>query len=73
MRAFNFSPGPAALPDSVLEQARDELLDYQGKGLSIMEMSHRSKEFMAVADSAEADLRELLGIGGGDHPLFVRE
>ena len=71
MRAFNFSPGPAALPDSVLEEARDELLDYQGKGLSIMEMSHRSKEFMEVAAGAEADLRELLGIGDDYHVLFL--
>ena len=72
MRAFNFSPGPAALPDSVLEAARDELLDYRGKGLSIMEMSHRSKEFMAVAEGAEADLRELLGIDDDYHVLFLQ-
>ncbi|MDE0177749.1 MAG: 3-phosphoserine/phosphohydroxythreonine transaminase [Gammaproteobacteria bacterium] len=72
MRAFNFSPGPAALPDSVLEQARDELLDYRGKGLSVMEMSHRSKEFMEIAEGAEADLRELLGIGDDYHVLFLQ-
>ena len=72
MRAYNFSPGPAALPDSVLEQARDELLDYQGKGLSVMEMSHRSKEFMAIAEGAEADLRELLGITDDYHVLFLQ-
>ena len=72
MRAFNFSPGPAALPDSVLEQARDELLDYRGKGLSIMEMSHRSKEFVEIAEGAEADLRELLGIGEDYHVLFLQ-
>ena len=72
MRAFNFSPGPAALPDSVLEQARDELLDYRGKGLSVMEMSHRSKEFMAIAEGAETDLRELLGIGDDYHVLFLQ-
>ena len=72
MRAFNFSPGPAALPDSVLEQARDELLDYQGKGLSVMEMSHRSKEFMEIAEGAEADLRELLGIDDDYHVLFLQ-
>jgi len=71
MRAFNFSPGPAALPDSVLEQARDELLDYQGKGLSVMEMSHRSKEFVEIAEGAEADLRQLLGIGDDYHVLFL--
>ena len=72
MRAFNFSPGPAALPDSVLEQARDELLDYRGKGLSIMEMSHRSKEFVEIAEGAEADLRQLLGIGDDYHVLFLQ-
>lgn len=70
MRAFNFSPGPAALPDSVLEQARDELLDYRGKGLSVMEMSHRSKEFTEIAEGAEADLRELLGVGDDYYVLF---
>ena len=72
MRAFNFSPGPAALPDSVLEQARDELLDYRGKGLSVMEMSHRSREFMEIAEGAEADLRELLGIGDDYHVLSLQ-
>ena len=60
------------MPDSVLEQARDELLDYQGKGLSVMEMSHRSKEFMAIAEGAEADLRELLGITDDYHVLFLQ-
>ena len=60
------------MPDSVLEQARGELLDYQGKGLSVMEMSHRSKEFMAIAEGAEADLRELLGITDDYHVLFLQ-
>ena len=72
MRAFNFSPGPAALPAPVLERARDELLDYQGRGLSVMEMSHRSKEFVAIAESAEADLRELLRIDDDYHVLFLQ-
>ena len=72
MRAFNFSPGPAALPAPVLEQARDELLDYQGRGLSVMEMSHRSKEFVDIAESAEADLRELLRIDDDYHVLFLQ-
>lgn len=72
MRAFNFSPGPAALPASVLEQARDELLDYRGKGVSVMEMSHRSKEFMEIAQGAESDLRELLDIGDDYHVLFLQ-
>ena len=71
MRAFNFSPGPAALPDAVLTQARAELLDYQGRGLSVMEMSHRSKEFIAIAEGAEADLRALLDVGDDYHVLFL--
>ena len=72
MRAFNFSAGPAALPDAVLEQARDELLDYQGRGLSVMEMSHRSPEFIAIAEAAEADLRDLLAIGDDYEVLFLQ-
>ena len=71
MRARNFSPGPAALPTAVLEQARRELLDYQGRGLSVMEMSHRSAEFIEIAERAEADLRALLGIGDDYHVLFL--
>ena len=71
-RAFNFSAGPAALPDAVLEQARAELLDYQGQGFSVLEMSHRSKEFLAIAETAEADLRELLAIGDDYHVLFLQ-
>ncbi len=61
-RPFNFSPGPAALPQEVLEQAREELLDYQGTGMSVMEMSHRGSAFMQLAERAEADFRELLQI-----------
>ena len=72
MRAFNFSPGPAALPHVVLMQARAEMLDYQGRGLSVMEMSHRSKEFIDIAERAEADLRELLAIGSDYHVLFLQ-
>ena len=71
-RAYNFSPGPAALPESVLECARAEMLDYQGRGLSIMEMSHRSAEFVEVAARAEADFRELLGIGDDYAVLFLQ-
>ena len=56
MRAYNFCAGPAALPTAVLEKAQAELLDWHGKGLSIMEMSHRSKDYVAVAEKAEADL-----------------
>ena len=72
MRACNFSAGPAALPDAVLEQAGAELLDYQGRGLSVMEMSHRSKEFVAIAEAAEADLRDLLAIDDDYHVLFLQ-
>ena len=61
-RVFNFSAGPAALPQPVLEQAQQELLDWQGSGTSVMEISHRGKEFMSIAQQAEADLRELMDI-----------
>ena len=71
-RAYNFSPGPAALPVAVLERARTELLDYQGRGLSVMEMSHRSAEFIDIAESAEANLRALLDIGEDYHVLFLQ-
>ena len=60
-RVINFSAGPAALPLEVLEQAKAEIPDWQGSGMSVMEISHRSKAFIAVAEQAEADLRELLG------------
>ena len=71
MRVFNFSAGPAVLPLPVLEQVRDELVDWQG-GVSVMEISHRSKAFMAIAERAEADLRELLGIPRNYKVLFVQ-
>lgn len=71
-RAFNFCAGPAALPEQVLQQAREELLDWQGTGMSIMEMSHRSKEYVAIAESAEQDLRDLLGIGDDYAVLFLQ-
>ena len=71
MRVYNFSAGPAALPLPVLEQARDELLDWQG-GASVMEVSHRSRAFMAVAERAEADLRELLAIPSNYRVLFMQ-
>lgn len=71
VRVFNFSAGPAALPLPVLEQARDELVDWQG-GMSVMEISHRSKAFIAVAERAEADLRELLAIPSGYQVLFMQ-
>jgi phosphoserine aminotransferase len=71
-RVHNFSAGPAALPLEVLETARDEMLDYRGSGMSVMEMSHRSKEFIAVAEQAEADLRELLAVPDDYHVLFLQ-
>ncbi|NKB99691.1 MAG: 3-phosphoserine/phosphohydroxythreonine transaminase [Pseudomonadales bacterium] len=72
MRSYNFSAGPAALPEPVLEQAREELLDYRGTGMSVMEMSHRSSEFVDIAARAEADLRELAGISDEYHVLFLQ-
>jgi phosphoserine aminotransferase len=64
MRAINFSPGPAALPLEVLEQAREEMLDWKGSGMSVMEVSHRGPAFMEMAAEAEADLRDLMAIPG---------
>jgi phosphoserine aminotransferase len=72
MRAFNFSPGPAALPLEVLEQVREELLDWQHSGASVMEVSHRSTAFTRVAAEAEADLRELMAIPSGYRVLFLQ-
>lgn len=71
-RAYNFCAGPAALPLAVLERARDELTDYQGRGLSVMEMSHRSTEFVAIAEAAEQSLRRLLAIGDDHAVLFMQ-
>ena len=58
-RVYNFSAGPAVLPEEVLKEAADEMLDYKGTGMSVMEMSHRSKAFETIIQEAEADLREL--------------
>jgi len=71
-RAHNFSAGPAALPEAVLLKAQTELLDYQGEGVSIMEMSHRSKTFIEVAERAEANLRTLLSIPDHFRVLFLQ-
>jgi phosphoserine aminotransferase len=68
---LNFNAGPAALPRPVLQQVQAELLDYQGRGTSIMEMSHRSKEYEAINARAEANLKRLIGIGDGYRALFV--
>ena len=72
MRAYNFCAGPAALPTAVLEKAQHEMLDWHGKGLSIMEMSHRSKDYVAVAEKAEADLRQLMNIPQNYKVLFLQ-
>ncbi len=69
---YNFSAGPAVLPAEVLRRAQDELLDWHGSGMSVMEMSHRSKEFVSIAEQAETDLRELLGISSDYHVLFLQ-
>ncbi|WP_019022084.1 3-phosphoserine/phosphohydroxythreonine transaminase [Thioalkalivibrio sp. ALE23] len=71
-RIWNFSAGPAALPQAVLERARDEMLDFHGAGMSVMEMSHRGKPFMEVAEKAEADLRKLMGIPDDYAVLFLQ-
>ena len=72
MRVFNFAAGPATLPVEVLEQVRGELLDWQGSGASVMEVSHRGKAFMAVAQEAEALVRELLGVPANYRVLFLQ-
>lgn len=71
-RKFNFCAGPAALPEEVLQQAASEMLDYQGSGLSVMEMSHRSAEIVAIAEKAESDFRELLNISDDYAVLFLQ-
>ena len=71
-RAFNFCAGPAALPEAVLQRAQAELLDWHGKGLSVMEMSHRSDDYTAIAEKAEQDLRDLLAIPSNYKVLFLR-
>ena len=72
MQVFNFSAGPAVLPAPVLQQARDELIDWHGSGMSVMEMSHRGKEFMSIVAAAEQDLHELLAIPASYKVLFLQ-
>jgi len=72
MTIYNFSAGPAVLPHEVLLQAREELLDWHGSGMSVMEMSHRGKEFMGIAAAAEKDLRELMNIPANYKVLFLQ-
>ena len=71
-RIVNFSAGPATLPLAVLEQVQAELLDWQGSGMSVMEMSHRDKEFMSIAQAAEADLRQIANIPANYKVLFLQ-
>ncbi|MBV8062382.1 MAG: 3-phosphoserine/phosphohydroxythreonine transaminase, partial [Nevskia sp.] len=71
-RKFNFSAGPATLPLSVLQQVQSELLDWRGSGMSVMEMSHRDKDFMSIAAEAEKDLREILAVPAGYKVLFLQ-
>ena len=72
MRLYNFSAGPAVLPEEVLRQTQEEMLDWHGSGMSVMEMSHRGKEFVGIAEAAEADLRELLAIPANYKVLFLQ-
>lgn len=71
-RVYNFSAGPAVLPEEVLQEAADEMLDYRGCGMSVMEMSHRSKVFETIIQEAEADLRELMNIPDNYKVLFLQ-
>ena len=71
-RVFNFSAGPAAVPVEVLKKAQDEMLEWQGSGMSVMEMSHRGKEFISIAEKAEADVRELMNIPDNYKVLFLQ-
>ncbi|MCM1101611.1 MAG: 3-phosphoserine/phosphohydroxythreonine transaminase [Clostridium sp.] len=71
-RVYNFSAGPAVLPEEVLKEAADEMLDYQGSGMSVMEMSHRSKTYDNIIKEAEADLRELMNIPDNYKVLFLQ-
>ena len=71
-RTYNFSAGPATMPEPVLEEIRDEMMNYRGTGMCVMEMSHRSKAYQQIIDEAEADLRELMGIPDNYKVLFIQ-
>ena len=71
-RVYNFSAGPAVLPESVLQEAAAEMMDYQGTGMSVMEMSHRSSTYQKIIDTAEEDLRSLMGIPENYKVLFMQ-
>lgn len=71
-RIYNFSAGPATMPEEVLEEIRDEMMNYRGSGMCVMEMSHRSKVFQTIVDEAERDLRDLMGIPDNYKVLFIQ-
>ena len=71
-RTYNFSAGPATMPEAVLEEIRDEMMNYRGSGMCVMEMSHRSKMFQQIIDEAEQDLRDLMGIPDNYKVLFIQ-
>ncbi len=71
-RVYNFSAGPAVLPEEVLQEAADEMMDYNGTGMSVMEMSHRSKAYQSIIDTAEQDLRDLMKIPDNYKVLFLQ-
>ena len=71
-RVYNFSAGPAVLPEEVLKEAAEEMLDYKGTGMSVMEMSHRSKAFQDIIDEAEQDIRDLMNIPDNYKVLFLQ-
>ena len=71
-RVYNFSAGPAVLPEEVLKEAADEMMDYKGTGVSVMEMSHRSQDFQNIIDEAEKDLRDLMNIPDNYKVLFIQ-
>ena len=71
-RTYNFSAGPATMPEPVLEEIRDEMMNYRGSGMCVMEMSHRSKVFQQIVDEAEQDLRDLMGIPDNYKVLFIQ-
>ena len=72
MRKFNFCAGPSALPTEVLEELREEILDWKSQGLSVMEMSHRSKEVVEIAETAKQDFIDLMNIGSDYDVLFIQ-
>ena len=71
-RIYNFSSGPVMMPDAVLEEIQDELLNYRGTGMCVMEMSHRSEDYRSIARQTEADLRQLLSIPDEYRVLFIQ-